>query len=316
MSFLIRFKTQEKQVDLKQNYFLCKVHFLSQNLLSMKRLFLIQLFAILTTVSVLAQENTLLWKISGNNLKTDSYLLGTIHILCPDDFVMLDKVAKTIDKVDQVVFEVDLFKPENQAFMQQKMMSPVPNFFRGLEQSQINMIDSVLAANQMSIKMFDMLHPSAVMSLLTLKSFNCPDPMNVKSVEQEVHKLAANKKIGDLETMDFQLDIMTKLATPNYFYEYLKLYDEGAALTNTMVQAYKEQNLSDLEKIFSDPKWMKPEIYDMMLTQRNVRWVEEIPAKIADTQTLIAVGAGHLLGDTGLIKLLRDKGYTVTPIFD
>jgi len=282
----------------------------------MKRLILVQLFAILSMVSVFAQENTLLWKISGNDLKSDSYLLGTVHILCPEDFVMLDKVAKAIDDVDQVIFEVDLFKPENLALMQQKMMTPIPNFFQDLEQTQINLIDSVLTANQMSIKMFDMLHPSMVMSLLTLKSFNCPDPLIVKSVEQEVHKLSANKKFNDFETIDFQLEMLTKWATPLYFYEYLKLYQEGMALTNSMVQAYKQQNLVELQKIVSDPKWMKPEVYDMMLTQRNIKWVDAIPEKIGIEKTLIAVGAAHLVGDTGLIKLLRDKGYTVSPILD
>lgn len=281
----------------------------------MKRLLLFSLIAVLSLTAVFAQENTVLWKISGNNLKTESYLLGTIHVMCPEDFVMLDKVKKAVGEVDQVIFEVDLFNAENTALMQQKMMVAAPNFLSTLDAGQIKLIDSVLTANELSIRMFDMLHPAMVMSLLTLKSFNCPDIMNVKSVEKEVYTLAQNKKIADLETVDFQMDMLVKIATAQYFYQYLKLYHDVSSLTQKMVQAYNKEDLEALQHIIEDPNWMTPEVYDLMLTQRNVKWIEKLPIQIAESKSLIAVGAAHLIGEVGLIKLLRDKGYTVTPVF-
>jgi uncharacterized protein YbaP (TraB family) len=282
----------------------------------MKKLFLIQLFTILSMATIFAQENSVLWKISGNNLKADSYLLGTIHILCPEDFVMHDKVKRVIGEVDQVIFEVDLFNPENTALMQQRMMSPTQDFLSNLKSDQIQLIDSVLTANQLSIKMFDMLHPAMVMSLLTLKSFNCPNPMEIKSVENEVHKLAEGKNIADLETIEFQMEMLSKIATPEYFYNYLKLYDEASKLTQQMVIAYNKQDLSILEEVITDPNWMTPEVYDLMLTQRNNNWLDVIPSRISENKTLIAVGAAHLIGKDGLIQQLREKGYTVTPVLN
>lgn len=282
----------------------------------MKKLFLIQLCAILSMATIFAQENSVLWKISGNNLKADSYLLGTIHILCPEDFVMHDKVKRVIGEVDQVIFEVDLFNPENTDLMQQRMMRPTQDFLSNLKSDQIQLIDSVLTANQLSIKMFDMLHPAMIMSLLTLKSFNCPNPMEFKSVENEVHKLAEGKNIADLETIEFQMEMLSKIATPEYFYNYLKLYDEASKLTQQMVIAYNKQDLSILEEVITDPNWMTPEVYDLMLTQRNNNWLDVIPSRISENKTLIAVGAAHLIGKDGLIQQLREKGYTVTPVLN
>ncbi|MCA5006821.1 TraB/GumN family protein [Sphingobacterium bovistauri] len=282
----------------------------------MKNIFVLFAFFNLLIASSFAQENSLLWKISGNNLKNDAYLLGTIHIMCPEDFVMLEKVKKAINDVDQVVYEVDLFNPENTKKMQDMMMVPVPNFFESLSDDKVKFIDSVLTANQMSIRMFDMLNPAMVMSLLTLKSFNCPNPMEVKSVEAEVNTLAEGKQKANLETIDFQLNMLNQIATPEYFYEYLKLYKEAEVLTNKMVQAYKSENLKSLNSIISDPKWMSPKVYDLMLTQRNKTWVDSIPTIISKSKTLIAVGAAHLVGEQGLIELLRDKGYTVAPIMN
>lgn len=282
----------------------------------MKKLLALGLFLTLFSVGAFAQENSLLWKISGNNLKTDSYILGTIHMMCPDDFVMHDKVKRVIGDVDKVVFEVNLFNAENTEKMQQMMMQPVPNFFKDLNAEQVQLIDSVLKANQLSIKVFDMFHPAMVMSLLSLKSFNCPDMMNIKSIEGEVYTLAENKEIADLETLDFQLEMMSKIATPQYFYQYLKRFAEVTEMTQTMVQAYNQENLEQLSKIINDPRWMSPEVYELMLTNRNRNWVESIPATIANTKTLIAVGSAHLIGDEGIIKLLQDKGYTLTPVLN
>ena len=64
-------------------------------------------------------------------------MFGTILIMCPDDFVMLDKVKKAVDEVDQLVYEVNLFNPDNTAKMREQMMVPIPNFLSSLKSEQI-----------------------------------------------------------------------------------------------------------------------------------------------------------------------------------
>lgn len=280
----------------------------------MKRILLTSLLAFATILNLFAQENTLLWKVSGKDLKQDSYILGTIHIMCAEDFSIPENVKKTIANVDQIVYEADIHNPETAAAMQQKAMIADPTFFDDFDPVKLKLIDSVLTANQMSIKMFDMMSPTTVMSLLTLKSFTCSQPMNVKMLEAEIAALAPEKKSDYLESIDFQMSILEKIATPAYFYSYLNNYDEALALTKQMVNAYNANDLNTLQTILQDPKWMSEEVQKALLTDRNLNWVEILPAKIKESKTLIAVGAGHLIGDKGLIQLLRDKGYTVTPI--
>lgn len=281
----------------------------------MKKLFTLLAFAILISCNLFAQENSLLWKISGKDLKQDSYLLGTLHIMCTEDFQMPSKVSKAIENVDQVVFELNLFDSTIMAQMQEIAMKPNKSFFDGYDATKLKVIDSVLRANQLPIQIFDMMSPSTVTSLLALKSFGCANPMEVKSMEKEVYDLAASKKIDDLETVAFQTDMLNTISTPTYFYDYLSNYAESVLLTRSLVEAYKTENLEALSTIISNPKWMPKDQYDIMLTNRNQNWLEILPAKIKDTKTLIAVGAAHLIGDTGMIKLLQDAGYTVTPVY-
>ncbi|HMK25356.1 MAG TPA: TraB/GumN family protein, partial [Chitinophagaceae bacterium] len=77
----------------------------------MKRFSAVLLVSLLT-ISAYAQHtdenNTLLWKISGNGLEKPSYLFGTIHMLCADDAVLSDNMKKAISSCDQVYFEVDM----------------------------------------------------------------------------------------------------------------------------------------------------------------------------------------------------------------
>ena len=53
-------------------------------------------------------ENTLLWEISGNGLKSPSYLFGTMHLLCADDARLSINLKKAIREADRIYFEIDM----------------------------------------------------------------------------------------------------------------------------------------------------------------------------------------------------------------
>ena len=57
-----------------------------------------------------------------------------------------------------------------------------------------------------------------------------------------------------------------------------------------------------------------PEEDAMLLSDRNRAWMEQMPKMLADAPTLVVVGAVHLVGDEGLLSLLRQSGYTVDPV--
>lgn len=262
-----------------------------------------------------AQDNSMLWKISGNGLKQDSYLFGTIHMLCPDDFVIKQKNLDAFNSSKKVIFEVDLSKPENAKSLQAFAVSD-PNFIKAFSEEEIKKMDSVLIAQQLSIKLLDYVSPVAVISLFSMKGFNCPDPTKMKSYEVELSALASNqgKIIGELETPDFQFNLLKDLITPKLFMESVFQLDKYPALTAKMVEAYKTENLEELTKLLEDSAWMTAEQKDKLLIGRNLNWSKLIPEIIQDQSSFIAVGAGHLTGDKGLIALLRDKGFTVEAV--
>jgi uncharacterized protein YbaP (TraB family) len=53
---------------------------------------------------------------------------------------------------------------------------------------------------------------------------------------------------------------------------------------------------------------------DVLLYHRNQNWVKKLKSLLPDKSLVIAVGAGHLPGEKGLINLLRKEGFTLTPV--
>lgn len=59
----------------------------------------------------IGQESSLLWQVSGNGLEKESYLFGTIHIICSEQFLMDDRIKKAFESTDQLIMELDMSDP-------------------------------------------------------------------------------------------------------------------------------------------------------------------------------------------------------------
>jgi hypothetical protein len=89
--------------------------------------------------------------------------------------------------------------------------------------------------------------------------------------------------------------------------------DEGPALLARLTQAWEEGDLDTLEELVIDEtRTQYPELYDVLFVRRNVAWVEVLTRELEGSGTdFVAVGAGHIVGDDGLVALLRARGYQV-----
>ena len=65
------------------------------------------------------EEKSLLWKISGNGLKENSYLFGTIHMICKDQFYMDERIENALASSKVLAMELNMADPNLMAEMQQ-----------------------------------------------------------------------------------------------------------------------------------------------------------------------------------------------------
>ncbi len=280
----------------------------------------------LLTLSSLAQKNnetnTLLWKISGNGIDKPSYLFGTIHMLCADDAVLSPRMLKAISNCDEVYFEVDMDNLFEMLGAMNKMKMKGDTTLRDLlSEADYKKVKEYFESrsSMLPFSMLETYKPILAASTLEQSSLPCDNTAMMEQVIMTEAK-ANNKKIIGLETMSYQAGVLDSIP---YKLQAEKLVsyidsagngDAGNKQMKEMFDAYKAQDLQKLEEMMVETDAGMAGFTDIMLYHRNQNWVIKLKTLLADKALLIAVGAGHLPGEKGVINLLRKEGYTVTPV--
>jgi uncharacterized protein YbaP (TraB family) len=130
-----------------------------------------------------------------------------------------------------------------------------------------------------------------------------------------------NKKIKGLETAAFQAGVLDSIPYKlqaqqlvQYIADAGKPDDGSETELSAMWKAYNEQDLAKLEALLIKSDIGINNYTDLLLYHRNSNWVAKLKGLLPQNSLLIAVGAGHLPGEKGVISLLRKAGYTITPV--
>ena len=167
--------------------------------------------------------------------------------------------------------------------------------------------------------MLETYKPLLAASMLMEGSSECETP---EAMEEVIMKEAKNngKKIRGMETMAYQMSIFDTIPYKLQAEELLKyVNDAGKDSSETqeydkLMHAYIDQDLSQLEELTKTTDMGVANFTDILLYNRNRNWVEKLKTILPDKSILVAVGAGHLPGEKGVINLLRKAGYTVKPV--
>ena len=161
------------------------------------------------SVSDNSNDKSLLWEISGNGLSKSSFLYGTIHMICGNDYFLSEKTKKAFNATESLFLEIDLSDPNELVFMQKAAMSAEP-LSKKLTAKQLSDLDIILRQiTGMTIQQVDNYSMLTVLSLISMKSFGCE---NLKFYEMEFIGLAkeSKKSIGGLETIEAQIHFLNK----------------------------------------------------------------------------------------------------------
>ena len=133
----------------------------------------------------------------------------------------------------------------------------------------------------------------------------------------------SGKPVKGLETIAEQLTALASL--PEEYHvsaleETLASGDVAVDMIETLKQSYLSGKMGVVFPLMKEvmPKSGSGEgalqLQEELIDKRNVKMAERSEEVLKSGSTFIAVGALHLPGETGLVKLLRDNGYTVTPV--
>ena len=275
----------------------------------------------------------LLYRISGNGLESPSYIVGTYH-LAPASFAdSIPGMSEAIENTQQVCGELDMmdaFKPENAAQLIQSQMLP-----EGVTLSSLLTADQLTRLNALLLKVvgtnledeafaaqMEKMKPVTLSTTLSLaaymkktQSFN---PMELLDNYFQMLAMQNGKSVIGFETVEFQMGVLYGSELPEQVDDLMCMvdhFDEATELVDRITSAYFSQNFQQLESVLEEEMEgtcaATPEEEAALLDDRNHNWIKLMPDMMAEKPTLFAVGAGHLCGEQGVLKLLEGLGYTV-----
>lgn len=270
-------------------------------------------------------EKSLLWKISGNGLKQPSYLFGTYHLLGDKFLSEVPEVQQPFAEAKGVVVELVLDSAKMISVMMSKAIMANNTLSSLLSPADFQRVDSVLRSlSGYELKTFDMFKPAqvSVMLMLFQAQKENADLQKYAGTALDVHFASVAKKnavpVTPLETMEEQFDMLFNHFTveeqAKQLVEMVKQNNATAKFSTEMTKLYFEKDVTGLGELMAAYPAEVTGNMDYMLKDRNIAWMKTLPELMKSRSQFIAVGAGHLPGENGLIALLQKQGYTVTPV--
>lgn len=288
--------------------------------------------------SLKAQESSLaksvFWEISGKNLKKPSYLFGTHHLYDYQFLVNNENIYKKIKSIDAVMGEIIMDDADLSLLMKMSlaMMMKDNSLEKLLSKEDYAATDACLKdVMGFGLQTFNKFKPIAVYQLIMVGKYA---KVNNTSLNSDQNSIASKqgsmdayfqelgkkykKELRALETVEQQLSVLYDGYTVDKQVEMLLdiVYDRDSVSTQEIYHLndlYQQQDIEGLLKLMH--KNTSEEEIRFMLADRNQRWIPQIESLLQNGKTLfIAVGAGHLPGKFGVIKLLQEQGYTLKPI--
>lgn len=263
-----------------------------------------------------ADGSSLLWKISKKGIP-DSYLFGTIHLICPSDFNLTDTQKNCLKKTDELFLELDMDDPGLMMAMTKSMMMTENRKLSKLLPAEDYQVINKFFQDSMGINiaLFDGVKPFISMSMVFNKVLNC-EPVSYELKLMELAK-EQKKEVKGLETVEEQMAVFDSISYKTQAEMLLELVKELPKARRefaAMVKLYRDQDLEGLYETTLKSEFDMQGKEEILLTARNHRWVQQMKTLLLAKSAFYAVGAAHLPGKDGVIALLRQNGFTVEPV--
>ncbi|MGC9525459.1 MAG: TraB/GumN family protein [Limnospira sp.] len=266
-----------------------------------------------------AESKQFLWEVETPQNRV--YLLGSIHVLSQNDYPLPPMMETAFEEAENVVFELDLNELESletQALMLEKATPPGGQTLRDLIQPETyQVVENTMANLGFPIQVFRNFEPwfvSVSLVALQLQRLGFDPQYGVDRYFFE-KAIATQTQILTLETVEEQLSLFDELP-PEEQDKLLRQTLEEIDLLETSFQdmliAWKTGDTQTLANLILTGFQDYPVLAEKIFRDRNQKWMAKIDGFLGDDEDyLIVVGAGHLVGEEGLVAMLRDRGYSV-----
>lgn len=272
-------------------------------------------------------QQALLWKVS--DADNSVYLLGSFHLLKPDDYPLPKEIDAAFDDAESLMFEVDpreMTAPETMVTIQKyAAYEPGQSLSTVLPKPTLDKLGNLISMSGGSVQTLEQSEPWMVSLSLVLGITNAMGFKAELGLDRSLMARAAEagKPTAGLETIDEQMKAMDSVPYAEQTQGLQEFLDDPKKAIQQMQDMHAWWRAGDVAKLDSEMRaemaQKTPESYKLLDVDRNNAWLPKIEERLKDSKsddTLVVVGSLHLLGDDGLVEQLRAKGYTVERVCD
>lgn len=296
------------------------------------RLFALALCALLLPAahadqSAMDAKRPLLWRVS--DADNAVYLLGSFHLLKEEDYPLPAEVDRAFDDSASLLFEIDpaaMTAPESVAVMQKYMAyDNGETLSTVLPKATLARLSTLVSAGGGSVQALEHSEPWAVNLGLVLGVTRAMGFRPELGLDRTLmaRAAAAGKPTAGLETVDDQMKAMDTVPHTEQAQELEEFLADPQKAVREMGDMHAWWRAGDVARLDSrmraEMARKTPESYRLLDVARNQAWLPQVEKRLTDSRkdnTLVVVGALHLLGSDGLVEQLRAKGYKVERICD
>lgn len=259
--------------------------------------------------------NSLLWRISGNGLTRPSYLYGTIHITDKRVFYFSDSLYKSIEQSEGFAAELDMT-----SFFSEHFGSITGEKKKRSEKLLVDSLDPKILTkykvkledkfnkplNKITVGDIEDAKDEWMNFILANGEMNTP-------MDAWLFDLARRqgKWVGGVEDYEDQETLEDSIALVEKIESYSDKIGVNNPMLEWMISIYLRQDLDSIDRTDN----MFQGSRDALLVRRNIKMARRMDSLARIRSMFFAVGAAHIPTNDGVVYLLRQRGFTVTPVY-
>jgi uncharacterized protein YbaP (TraB family) len=280
--------------------------------------------AIFISIALLVQDvlpqskKSFLWRVQS---KTNTvYLLGSVHYLKKEMYPLAEKIERAFERSDILVVEAnisDIKKEQIQRLIGRTFYPGDDKLEKHVSTETFELLKKELDCLSLPLEILNKQRPwFLALTLASLEARKLGFDPNYGIDKYFLSKANEKKRVLELESVDYQINLFSQLSEKDQ--ELLLLYTLKdihmlKQELDKLIEAWTSGNTKGVEatltKSFLEDGRLAP-IYEKLIKERNRGMVSKIEDFLQAKETYFVIaGAGHLVGDQGIIEILKGKGY-------
>ena len=264
-------------------------------------------------------QKSCLWKVTSK--QNTVYLLGAIHLMREDGYPLNKSIESAYHDAQTLVLEINLDEAsssEAQQLMLSRGLYPTGHTLReSLSPKTFELVKKKTEELGLDIQQVNRLKPWLVtitLAAMQLEQLGYDSKLGIDKHFFDQAR-ADKKEILSLESIEYQVSLLEGMSSGNQeaaLLETIQELDLFKKEFEEILKAWSHGESKKLEELLLESFKEYPELLNQLIVQRNKNWVPKIEEFLRHKgNVLVVVGAAHLIGNQGVIEMLRQKGYVV-----